>query len=382
MTSKERMLVAMQGGKPDRVPVCPDISNMIPCRLTGKTFEQIYLYNNPSLGDAYTEAVKYFGFDGWYPYWQPQITWKSRHGVDPEYRDEIRSLPDGRYEKFTCYKTPAGTLRQCYTYFPTDPPSQTEKVIKNIETDLPLFIKWNDADIVDVDWTGGKESYDQFGDLGIWGIHVGVPGPHSWIWSFDGGLEAVVNATLDVPDLIDELTAVEHRRTVELTKRLLDAPIKIDFLLIGASGLLTLSSPDMFRKYSLPTIREVTRLCKQAGMPTMLHACGKSKFLVESFVRETDLDCFNPIEKPPMGDLELSEARKIAGKKLALMGNLHTTDIMLRGTAADVERESQRAIEDAGKDGGFILSTGDQCGRDTPDENIFAMVRTAQRFNG
>ncbi len=53
---------------------------------------------------------------------------------------------------------------------------------------------------------------------------------------------------------------------------------------------------------------------------------------------------------------------------------------MLRGTVDDVVAASKKAIDDAGKGGGFILSTGDQCGRDTPDENIFAMVETAKTY--
>jgi len=43
-------------------------------------------------------------------------------------------------------------------------------------------------------------------------------------------------------------------------------------------------------------------------------------------------------------------------------------------------RESLAAMLDAGEDGGFILSTGDQCGRDTPDINIRTMVDTAKEF--
>ena len=41
---------------------------------------------------------------------------------------------------------------------------------------------------------------------------------------------------------------------------------------------------------------------------------------------------------------------------------------------------AKQAIDDAAVGGGFILSTGDQCGRDTPDENIFAMVETARTY--
>ena len=62
------------------------------------------------------------------------------------------------------------------------------------------------------------------------------------------------------------------------------------------------------------------------------------------------------------------------------MGNLHTTDVMLLGTPQQVLEASRRAIEDAGTGGGFILTTGDQCGRDTPDANLFAMVEAAERY--
>jgi uroporphyrinogen decarboxylase len=45
-----------------------------------------------------------------------------------------------------------------------------------------------------------------------------------------------------------------------------------------------------------------------------------------------------------------------------------------------VTEAAKQAIVDAAEGGRFILSTGDQCGRDTPDENLFAMVETARTF--
>jgi hypothetical protein len=36
--------------------------------------------------------------------------------------------------------------------------------------------------------------------------------------------------------------------------------------------------------------------------------------------------------------------------------------------------------DEPGAGGSFILSTGDQCGRDTPDANITAMVEAAERW--
>jgi len=53
---------------------------------------------------------------------------------------------------------------------------------------------------------------------------------------------------------------------------------------------------------------------------------------------------------------------------------------MLRGSPADVEQAAKTAIDQAAERGGFILSTGDQCGRDTPDENIYAMIDAATTY--
>jgi uroporphyrinogen decarboxylase len=53
---------------------------------------------------------------------------------------------------------------------------------------------------------------------------------------------------------------------------------------------------------------------------------------------------------------------------------------MLLGSRQDVVAAAKKAIDDAAAGGRFILSTGDQCGRDTPDENLRAMVETARTY--
>jgi uroporphyrinogen decarboxylase len=81
-----------------------------------------------------------------------------------------------------------------------------------------------------------------------------------------------------------------------------------------------------------------------------------------------------------MGDVDLAEVKKLYGDKLSFMGNLQTTSVMLRGTVEEVEAAARKAIDDAGVNGGFLLSTGDQCGRDTPEENIFKLVEVAKTY--
>lgn len=374
MTSKERMLTAMVGKQPDMVPVAPDISNMVPCRLTGKPFWDIYHASDPPLWRAYIDAVRYYKMDGWHIY-----AGLGFHTEGDQRRWESRevSRSEDRFSIETIVHTPAGDLTSETTFYVADPPTTTKAMIKDLRADLPkmrhMFPKLTGYDRAPLT---EQESY--VGDDGIVGTCVAVPGIHDLHGWFEGGAIGVVYAMTDYPEEFDELIRIMQEQNYQQVEMMIDA--KPDFLLLGASGMWTLASPELFRRICLPYIQKVTKMCREGGLPTMLHCCGKERQLVHILATETDLDCVNPLEIAPMGDCDLAEVKKTDGDKIALMGNLHTTDVMLRGSVAEVRAAAEAAIDAAGAGGGFILSTGDQCGRDTPDENIRAMVEVARTY--
>jgi len=373
MTSRERFMTAVRNQKPDMVPVCPDISNMIPCRRTGKPFWKVYRDEDPPLWKAYLSALDYFRFDGWVAY--GGVTWKTRAEI--ETTRKVVSRSGGRIVVASRHRTPAGELTEEVTYYRSDPPTVTRKLIKNIERDFPAFRYFLQAP-VGYDDTVFREIRRRTGEKGITCISCGTPGFHGYFGSFDGGLEAVTYAYYDHPDIMEELRELMHRMYLRQCEMICD--VKPDCILTGGSGSLTLQSPGLWRKLSLPTLKEICRMAKEAGVLTMVHSCGKERELVKACAEETVLDCVNPLEGPPMGDCNLAELKRSFGRRISLMGNLHTTDVMLRGTPGDVERAARKAIDDAGAHGGFILSTGDQCGRDTPDENIFQLIQVARTY--
>ena len=63
-SARENIIVALFNEVPDYVPCCPDISNMIPARMTEKPFWDIYLLNDPPLGLAQVFAVDQLKIDG------------------------------------------------------------------------------------------------------------------------------------------------------------------------------------------------------------------------------------------------------------------------------------------------------------------------------
>ena len=162
--------------------------------------------------------------------------------------------------------------------------------------------------------------------------------------------------------------------------RLMALPVKPDFLCVGGSGTLVFQTVDIFRQLALPAVKRAVELASAAGLPTHIHSCGPEAQLVRIMAEETGLTVIDPLEKPPMGDCDLADLKRRFGSRIVLKGNLHTTETMLRGSAEDVAAAARRAIDDAAAGGRFILSTGDQCGRDTPDANLHAMVRTARTY--
>ena len=131
MTSKERMLTAMRNGRADRVPVAPDISNMIPCRLTGKPFWDIYLYDDPPWWQAYIQAAKHFGIDGWL--FNGSFDFRLKTPIPREQKIEKHA---DRWCVRTVTHTPDGDLEDLTVFPNNNSGTLVEKPVKDFEKDL------------------------------------------------------------------------------------------------------------------------------------------------------------------------------------------------------------------------------------------------------
>ena len=374
MTSKERMLAAMTNGQPDCVPVAPDTSNMIPCRLTGKPFWDIYLYHDPPLWQAYIQCAKHFGFDGWLPGLPVELESDVAAAANrPAWREAIVHRTDDRIytRQHASIDGDQKWSDTCNVYYIADPPTHGVPLGK---VGLPEAPPQEWEDVERRTHYRGLETFhaahEQMGDAGVVGVGVGLP-----------GLGKDPASTYEYYDHRDRVIARCEEQRQHIVARAGElVKLRPDFLLIGISGHMIWNPEPIFRELSLPTLQDVTRLCKQAGVPSQIHCCGPENDLVRIAAEESDLDSINPLEVPPMGDCRLAEIKRKYGSRIGLMGNLHTTDVMLRGTPDDVRRAARQAIDDAAEGGGFVLSTGDQCGRDTPDENILALIEVARDY--
>ncbi|MEK6795559.1 MAG: uroporphyrinogen decarboxylase family protein [Spirochaetota bacterium] len=372
MTSKERMIAAMNNQEPDMVPVAPDMSNMIPCRLTGKPFWDIYLFQEIPLWKAYINAVKHFGFDGWLPAVPVEFDYEREWRLSrPQWAEAIvLRTPERIYTRM--HATIDGKMQWSNTanvYYIDNPPTLNVS-LEQIE--LTPAAPTDYEDVVRKTTYEGLSAFHEakrlMGEDGVVGISAWLPG----ISVKESNVYEYYDDKISFIERCDKIRESQVKRT----KAILEA--KPDFLFLGQSGHMIMNPEPIFRDLSLNTLKDVTRLASEAGIPSQVHCCGPEYEFVKIAANESELSSINPLEIPPMGDCDLSAVKKEFGSQISLMGNIHTTDVMLRGSVDDVKRECRKAMDDAATGGGFILSTGDQCGRDTPDENIYAMIETAR----
>ena len=370
MTNRERLLKTLKREIPDCVPVCPDISNMVPARLTGKPFWDVYLHQDPPLWKAYIDAVKYFDLDGGFEVYEfgdlfgDMEKWEKRIVA----RDENRIITQDFYER-------TGEWSRFVEVHTRDNPPATDVLPKLVGLP-PVPDTWEELTRVK-EWPEGMELWKmikrEMGDHGIVGMPSGV---ETLILRRPENIYEYFENPEKYFDIRDRMIERMERR-IKIIASLEEKP---DFLFCGASGSLVFQSPDIFRELVLPALQRVTALAAEIGIPTHVHSCGPETELVRMAAEETHLTVIDPLEIPPMGDCNLAELKRLYGDRVILKGNLHTINTMLNGSKADVVAASKQAIDDAASGGGFILSTGDQCGRETPNENIFAMVETARSY--
>jgi uroporphyrinogen decarboxylase len=364
------MLTAMTGGVPDRVPASPDTNWMIPARLTGKPFWEVYYHGDPPIWKAYNDCVRYVGIDGF-----------SHHGIiqapghpDVEGSREIVEQTDERLVVERTLRTPAGSVTGRTVFLRGEAPTQVRKPIEDFaaQFEIAKYLLWKDVDNLRLDqYTRAR---DDMGDDGVVGLCMNLP---TLLTHLREPTEGAFFDYYDHHDLLVEYVRLWTDQLVAMARKIVDLGVEIDFVFFPNSGMITMQSVEIMRELSLPALRQLTDIFHEAGIVTSLHCCGKQRALVAD-AAETKLDCIDPLEVPPMGDCDLAEIKEAFGGKLALKGNLHTTEVMLRMDPDGVKREARKVLDIAKPGGGFVLSTGDQCGRDTPDANIAALVEVCE----
>lgn len=129
-------------------------------------------------------------------------------------------------------------------------------------------------------------------------------------------------------------------------------------------------SVDMWRTFLKPRFAKLFAEPRRVNpsIKVCYHSCGNCEDVLDDLV-EIGLDVLNPLQ--PMA-IDPFKIKKRYGKRLSLFGGLCVQHTMPRGTPAEVHAAVRRLKTECGRGGGYILAPAHHIQADTPLENVKA----------
>ncbi|MCK5806346.1 MAG: hypothetical protein KAI66_26175, partial [Lentisphaeria bacterium] len=256
--------------------------------------------------------------------------------------------------------------------------------IKNPASDLAAFeCVTLGADPSEMQVDAMIRTWESVGDSYLLEAMVGVPFFDYYGGARDGGLQQAVMDFYDMPDVLEAL----QKRYIEFMVRKTAAICEktpFESLFIGCSwSCNSLISPAMWRRWDKPVIKAICDEAHRHDRLVHVHFHGRCMESVAEFA-EIGIDCVCPFERPPGGDVEgiagLEEVAALLDGRTTMNGNVHTVETLIRGTPDDARREVREILSAFRDNPRVIVGTGDQVGRETPEENLHAMIEEAKRW--
>lgn len=378
MTPKQRLLAAIHFQGPDRVPVAPRMWRYMLRHDGSQSFDTYLKYvDTHGLTPLLSLNLHPLGFvrasiDG-RDVWGPDVRQTARveetgEGVTVHRRFES---PAGSLTDRTRIPPPGGT------YGIQPDPHVEEHLVKthaDLETLVYLARAWGRR----YDLTGFRVQATAIGERGV--VAIGSSSALSdnagWVYPLD---RLMVDCYED-PVFVNALLDVFHRPLLELYRAGLEQGAEMVYCSTYYESMSTGWSPELYRLFFLPRIREQVELAHRYGAIYHHYDDGKARDTLP-YLREIGVDLVSTICPPPAGDLDLAEARRIAGGSLCLNGGVDTVNVLWRGTPETVEHAVRAAIRDgATPAGGYILGTSDSITEETPRANFEAFFAAARKY--
>jgi hypothetical protein len=161
--------------------------------------------------------------------------------------------------------------------------------------------------------------------------------------------------TITERDLVREILDISFRRISDLLDYLLEGGVGPLYYFNGPEyAIPPLMSPRDFEEFVVHYDQQMVAKIHDYGHLTQIHCHGRTNRFLERFVA-IGTDSLNPLEPPPLGDVVLADAKRRVGQQMCLVGNIQYEDLA-SASLEGVEALVREAIVQGAPGGGFILS--------------------------
>jgi len=388
MKSKKRIETAMNLGTPDRVPVMCQLSTGHYFINSGISPIDIW-FTSEGFAEALVRLQKNYKFDG---------ILINLPGRDPDYKKYILNIEEKADEFVVKWKNGCFTIvprndnphyyqPDGSRHFPSFDDLNPEKLfyVEHLDiTEISYPYKWGfenevrsftdffppyHADTIKI----VKEKTD-----GLISIHSEVFSP----WSQFLELLNYENALMAIMDDPEKVKASLERLTlgaIELAK--LHAKENVDAILISSAfagaGLI---SREHYSEFVLPYEKRIIKeVHEEFNIPIYTHTCGSIGDRLD-LMMETGTQGIDTLDPPPLGTVDLEEAKKTLTGKVFIKGNIDPVNTLLYGNKKQIEEDVLWRLKTGKTGGGYILSSACSIAPNTPPENIQLISELAEKY--
>jgi len=346
-TGRRRLLTALAGGTPDRVPIntyelagrnSRDWYNQQPSYRSLMDYIRAHTdcitnWNPRPVTDRYTCEERFLCSD--YPV-----------GI------ESRTETAGQFHRTTrvCH-TPKGDLRSVtqaaadvYTTW------QVEHWCKSpADVDKALSVPYEPARYDASDLARVRA------ELGEEGLVMASVGDPAYLAADLMSFQDYLMWAFEETDHFARTVVIIAERVMENLRRQLDCCVLDLYRIVGPEYFTApYLPPAMFRRFIVPHVTEMTRLIHARGGKVRLHCHGKMAQVLD-MILETGCDGIDPCEPPPDGDIELDEVkRRCQARGVSVWGNIELK-LLEQAMPGQVRAEVQKIMAQAKDGGGFVL---------------------------
>jgi uroporphyrinogen decarboxylase len=344
VTSKERVLAAIDHVEPDRAPI------------------QVYL--TPEIQD---KLRRHCGTDHLLP-----VLGVDFRSVGPRRTAPLPDVPDG------CDGVDEWGTGYTNKHYPGGAyPEATHLALAKLNTMEEVDgYAWPSPD--DYDYSDMESQCEAVKDYAVCLGGAGIPDIVNGV-SRGRGMERVLMDIMTADPV--GVAVIDHRCDFyyEQSRRALAASNgKVDILCLGedcGNQYGPMVPPEVFDGFFRPRLQRFYDLGHEFGCKVMMHSCGNTRKLMPRFI-EMGLDVLDAMQPEPP-EMNPEEIKAEFGDKLTFCGLISTQQTLPFGTEGECRAEARHRLDVIARGGGYIFSPAHCIQPDTPLENVLAIYEEA-----
>ncbi len=207
-------------------------------------------------------------------------------------------------------------------------------------------------------------------------VHSEIFSPWTQLMELFGYEQALISL-IDEPQKCRAILAAYARGAADLGVQ--QARHGVDAVLISSAfaggGFI---SPRQYEQFVLPYEAKVVEHVKQQGVPVYTHTCGDIGDRLE-LMAATGIDGIDTLDPPPLGSVDLEDAKRRVGDRIFFKGNIDPVNTLLNKTREEVRQDALWRLQVGSPGGGYILSSACSVSPRVPPENLTVLVEASEQ---